>query len=841
MLADIIYRFFILPLEYIIETAFYILLCAFKHNAGIALIGLGLCISVFTLPLYLRADEIQKDIVQKDTDMRAWVKHIKKCFAGDERLMMLSRYYSIVGYRPTDTVKTVLPLLLQIPFFIAAYHFLSSTDVLAEQSFLRINDLAEADGLLVWGSVKVNILPILMTVINIAAALIYTRGMDIKQKIQPWVLAGVFLVLLYNSPSGLVIYWITNNLFSFIKNILQTVIKKKEGVNAEAVRRQEWRYSTIIVAEAALTILNGLLIPLMTISSSPGDFIDPYHYVSPFHYCRSNLLAFAGMFLFWGSIIYYMLKETGKRIYRVLIYCLLVIGVLVYATMGHSLGLISNALVYEKFEMHPEKEVLIGCWILLAIPAVVIYLYKHEKILRMLASAILITCIVLGVYEYVGIGRYLDTVEIREGVDPSKESLVVLGKNQRNVIVLMMDRAISNYLPFIMEENPILYEQFSGFTWYPNTVSPGACTWIGAPCVYGGYEYTPEAMQLKASESYGDKMAEALLVMPVLFRNAGDRVTVCDNPYEEAIWDSPKSVYRSYGINNVTTKGRYVEELNDKETVERNFFFYSIFRTIIPMTADALYDGGYYLSCGQRKEADDVFMSNYSVLENLPALTVIDDELTTDSVLILANETTHSPHLLRTPDYRPDPSIRKEGYEYPGTVYANGMSLELNNYPQTAHYHANAAAWLRLGEWFDVLRSEGVWDNTRVIIVSDHGDDLGHLARLNGGGSVEAVNAMLMVKDFNDKDFKISYEFMTNADVPSIALKGMINDPTNPFTGMKVDNKAKEHPVKVFMSKDTNDMLYDNGVDYAFDLSKDPVYRVSGNIFEADNWELVEQ
>lgn len=31
------------------------------------------------------------------------------------------------------------------------------------------------------------------------------------------------------------------------------------------------------------------------------------------------------------------------------------------------------------------------------------------------------------------------------------------------------------------------------------------------------------------------------------------------------------------------------------------------------------------------------------------------------------------------------------------------------------------AAMLRLGEWFDYLREEGVYDNTRIILVSDHG------------------------------------------------------------------------------------------------------------------------
>jgi len=35
----------------------------------------------------------------------------------------------------------------------------------------------------------------------------------------------VFFVLLYNSPSGLVLYWICNNVFSLIKNIAYRVAR----------------------------------------------------------------------------------------------------------------------------------------------------------------------------------------------------------------------------------------------------------------------------------------------------------------------------------------------------------------------------------------------------------------------------------------------------------------------------------------------------------------------------------------------------------------------------------------------------------------------------------------
>ena len=42
---------------------------------------------------------------------------------------------------------------------------------------------------------------------------------------------------------------------------------------------------------------------------------------------------------------------------------------------------------------------------------------------------------------------------------------------------------------------------------------------------------------------------------------------------------------------------------------------------------------------------------------------------------------------------------------------------------------------------------------------------------------------LLLVKDFGSKEFVVSNEFMTNADVLTIATKNVINNPINPFTG----------------------------------------------------------
>ena len=54
----------------------------------------------------------------------------------------------------------------------------------------------------------------------------------------------------------------------------------------------------------------------------------------------------------------------------------------------------------------------------------------------------------------------------------------------------------------------------------------------------------------------------------------------------------------------------------------------------------------------------------------------------------------------------------------------------MENERQVTHYQSNMAAMLQLGRWFDYLRENGVYDNTRIIVMSDHGGTMGQFPEL---------------------------------------------------------------------------------------------------------------
>lgn len=221
-----LYHLFIYPIELILQ-GFYSFFVLYFNNHGFAVIGVSLAVSIFTLPLYNIAERWQK--IERDTQlaMQPKINKIKSVFKGDERYMILSTYYRQQRYHPAFALRSSISLLIQVPFFIAAYHFLSHYRFIEPLTnsnicpFLFIPDLNKHDTLFSIGSIPIHFLPIIMTLINIIAGTIYTKGFPVKEKIQLYTMAALFLVLLYNSPSGLVLYWTCNNIFSLIKHCLK--------------------------------------------------------------------------------------------------------------------------------------------------------------------------------------------------------------------------------------------------------------------------------------------------------------------------------------------------------------------------------------------------------------------------------------------------------------------------------------------------------------------------------------------------------------------------------------------------------------------------------------------
>lgn len=147
--------------------------------------------------------------------LQPYISRINKIKNAHTKHKHLLKLYKSYNYSPIMSLRSLSSLAIQVPFFIVAYQTLSKILIdnpyNSDMSFLFIKNLGLQDNLI--GGV--NLLPILMTLINILAVMCMTSFP--KERRKSYAIAVFFLIFLYMSPAGLVLYWTSNNLINLFR------------------------------------------------------------------------------------------------------------------------------------------------------------------------------------------------------------------------------------------------------------------------------------------------------------------------------------------------------------------------------------------------------------------------------------------------------------------------------------------------------------------------------------------------------------------------------------------------------------------------------------------------
>jgi len=897
-MINILYTIIIYPLFQIIEVIYRTGYKLFE-NTGLSIIFVSLSVTFLCLPLYVIAEKWQHLEREFARRLKPKIDKIKMVFSGDERYMILSTYYRQNHYHPLYTLRGSFGILIQVPFFIAAYMFISHLDALKDSSFLYIRNLSIPDGLLVLNGNKINILPVLMTLINFASGAIYSKHLDIRDKAQIYGTAVIFLVLLYNSPSGLVLYWTMNNIFSLLKNIF-FLFKKPLRVlyvtmcvfvllldyfliffhhgdlykrviiiivslliplmpfiikifnylldstlfslnNSENIKNKLFFLSLGIIC-----LLMGFVIPSYVIASSPQEFSYIESVASPFSFLQNTFLQALGFTVFWPVCIYFLFGGKIKT-FLTIIAVLTVFSSLINAfCFSGNYGELSSILTFVNAgAMKPYAGIaIVNIIILLILSALIIFIIHINRTKIIFAASFIVLFAFTGVSaaNCISIGsEFVRYTSIRNATDKLTNSVMDpvfhFSQNGKNVVVIMLDRSVNAFLPEIFSESPELYEQYTGFTYYPNTLSFASFTLTGAPSFFGGYEYTPQEINKRVNEPLVKKHNESLLVMPVIFSDNDFEVTITDPSWANYSWIPDIRIYSNYPkINVYNTIRSYTDiwlsqnEFPDFQpkfkTLQRNFIWFSFFKSAPLLLREVIYNNGNWWSTNDALIDFRLLLNNYAVLDFLPLLTDT-NVVKKNTFTLIVNELTHEPSFLQAPDYVPVPYVTNRG----GTKYA-----DIVNYP------ANAAALKRFGKWFEYLKNNELYNNSRIIICADHGADVSsgvfpHSERIFFNR--ESYNPLLLVKDFNaDFTLRTDNSFMTNADVPFLAFKDIIQNPVNPFTNNSINDLPK-HGI-LYITTSSKWMPYEHNTN-TFKITPDEWFTVHTNIFNSDNWQKVEK
>ena len=222
------------PLQPLIE--FFEAILKFFHDTGglgwgAAIIALTLCVRLVLLPLTLK----QFKSMQSMARLQPEIKKLQESHKGDkERLNQeMMKFYRENRINP---FASCLPLLAQLPVFLSLFYMLQDdlrVDICGQSEkpcgelgapdtgFLFIPDLTDN----ATGVVLVTLI-LLYIGSQLASTLLMSTATDKTQRTIFLALPFVFVIFIISFPAGLLVYWITTNLWTIVQ---QAIVRRRLG------------------------------------------------------------------------------------------------------------------------------------------------------------------------------------------------------------------------------------------------------------------------------------------------------------------------------------------------------------------------------------------------------------------------------------------------------------------------------------------------------------------------------------------------------------------------------------------------------------------------------------
>jgi YidC/Oxa1 family membrane protein insertase len=184
-------------------------------NWGLAIIALTLLVKLALLPLTQVSFKSMKAMQDLQPEIKALRERIKDPTQLNQEMLGL---YKKRGVNP---VGGCFPMVLQIPVFLGLYNALLNAMELRHAPFaLWINDLASPERLELFG-IGVPVMILIMGASMFVQQWTTPTTADPAQKkammLMPFMFTGMFIIFPF--PSGLVLYWLVNNLISIVQQV----------------------------------------------------------------------------------------------------------------------------------------------------------------------------------------------------------------------------------------------------------------------------------------------------------------------------------------------------------------------------------------------------------------------------------------------------------------------------------------------------------------------------------------------------------------------------------------------------------------------------------------------
>ncbi len=195
---------------------FYLLV----RNYGLAIILLTVIVKLALMPITRKGMKSMKRMQELQPMMEEIKKKYKDPQRQQQEIMALYKEHKV------NPMAGCLPMFVQIPVLIALWRVFGKAIELRYAEFLWIPNLSEAEKLVDFGGFHLNILPILMAATMMwQQRLTPTTGDAQQQKMMARIMPIMLLVMFYNMPSGVVLYWTVSQCVAIVELLTQ---KKNE-------------------------------------------------------------------------------------------------------------------------------------------------------------------------------------------------------------------------------------------------------------------------------------------------------------------------------------------------------------------------------------------------------------------------------------------------------------------------------------------------------------------------------------------------------------------------------------------------------------------------------------
>jgi YidC/Oxa1 family membrane protein insertase len=187
----------------------------FDGSWGVAIILMTFTVRIVILPLTFKGVKS----MQRLQTLQPAIKQIQERYK-DDKQRMNQEVMAFYQREKVNPLSSCFPLLLQIPFFISLFSLLRSNtfrdDIASNPGFLAIDNLAKniSDPFLL------GVVIVLYVGTQLAASAVTAISADPTQRRIMFALPFVFVVFIINFPAGLIVYWITTNVWTIGQQLL---------------------------------------------------------------------------------------------------------------------------------------------------------------------------------------------------------------------------------------------------------------------------------------------------------------------------------------------------------------------------------------------------------------------------------------------------------------------------------------------------------------------------------------------------------------------------------------------------------------------------------------------